>query len=97
MEANQGSPKRFIFFYLMKDLPEVIGSVVIAHIEYWKQCTLNHYLGGPFADRSGGMITFACDEIKRAEEIIAGDPFVTSDLLAQQWIKEWNIPLILKQ
>lgn len=33
------------------------------------------YLGGPFADRSGGLITFEASSPERAERMTAHDPF----------------------
>ena len=47
------------------------------------------YLGGPFADRSGGLITFQAGSIPEAERLVAHDPFVREDLLERRWVKEW--------
>jgi len=83
--------KRFAFFYFMKKEPEKIKAVVPLHIDYWHKLELNKYLGGPFADRSGGMITFEAESIEKAEEIANNDPFVSRDLLESRWIKEWIV------
>jgi hypothetical protein len=42
----------------MKKEADKIQSVVPLHVEYWRQRNLKGYMGGPFADRSGGLITF---------------------------------------
>jgi uncharacterized protein YciI len=46
--------------------------------------------GGPFGDRSGGLITFVVDEPIQAEVAIAGDPFVREGLLEHYWLKPWE-------
>lgn len=48
-------------------------------------------MGGPFADRSGGLISFAASSIEDATEIILRDPFMLEDLIAEKWIKEWIV------
>jgi uncharacterized protein YciI len=48
-------------------------------------------MGGPFADRSGGLITFEAESIEEATRIITSGPFVTKDLLEDKWIKEWIV------
>ena len=83
--------KRFVFFYFMKKEPEKIKAAVPSHIEYWYKLKLNNYLGGPFADRSGGMITFEAGSIEEATKITDNDPFVIQDLLESKWLKEWVV------
>jgi hypothetical protein len=48
-------------------------------------------LGGPFADRSGGLITFEGASVEEAERLVSDDPFVREDLLETHWVKEWTI------
>ena len=48
-------------------------------------------MGGPFADRTGGLITFAATSLGDAQQIIKHDPFVAEQLIEQSWIKEWLI------
>lgn len=43
----------------MKDESEKIGRIVPEHIAYWRNCNALGYKGWPFADRSGGMISFS--------------------------------------
>ncbi|UCH65821.1 MAG: hypothetical protein JSW63_01425 [Ignavibacterium sp.] len=81
--------KRFAYFYLMKREPEKIKKIVPAHIDYWGNYKQENYLGGPFADRSGGLITFDASDINEAANIIKNDPFALNDLLESRWIKEW--------
>ncbi len=83
--------KRFVYFYFMKNEPDRIGKVVPSHIKYWKEAKTNDYLGGPFSDRTGGMISFTANSIEEATEIILKDPFVLEDILADKWIKEWIV------
>jgi uncharacterized protein YciI len=46
-------------------------------------------VGGPFADRSGGLITFEAESLEAAERIIAADPFVREELLEGSVVKVW--------
>jgi uncharacterized protein YciI len=49
------------------------------------------YLGGPFGDRSGGLITFETGSANEAERLVANDPFVREDLLEGRWVREWMV------
>lgn len=82
---------RFVYFYLMKNEPEKIQSAVPLHVEYWKKCNPKGYMGGPFADRSGGLITFETDGLEEATRMIMSDPFVLGDVLENKWIREWSV------
>jgi uncharacterized protein YciI len=46
-------------------------------------------VGGPFADRWAGLITFEADSFEQAEGIIAADPFVQEELLESSVVKQW--------
>ena len=81
--------RKFAYFYFMKNEPDKIGSHVPAHIAYWKNAKLPSYSGGPFADRTGGLIIFDAEDLPKAEEIVNKDPFVTADLIENGWVKEW--------
>ena len=81
--------KRFIFFYFNRFEPEKIRQVVPAHVQYWKTADLENYSGGPFSDRTGGLISFSASSLEEASRIIHQDPFVLEDLVAEKWIKEW--------
>jgi len=73
----------------MKDEPDRIREVVPSHIAYWKNSELGKYIGGPFADRTGGSISFEAPGLDEATAIIEKDPFVVHGLLAEKWVKEW--------
>ncbi len=81
--------RRFVYFYFNRSAPERIRQVVPAHVRYWQTARLTDYQGGPFADRSGGLITFAAQDLQQAMDITLQDPFVVEDLIAEKWIKEW--------
>jgi uncharacterized protein YciI len=83
--------KRYVYFYFMKNDPDKARSIVPSHVAYWKERNPEGYLGGPFADRSGGLITFEAENVEEANRIIADDPFVLENLLEERWIKEWMV------
>ena len=52
---------------------------------------LRGYLGGPFADRSGGLISFETNTHDDAARLVADDPFVREGLVERSWVKEWKV------
>lgn len=82
---------RFLYFYLMKDEPDRIRAIAPEHAAYWQRLELNGYLGGPFVDRFGGLITFDVQSLEQAEQLVARDPFLQQDLLQDHWVKEWMV------
>jgi uncharacterized protein YciI len=58
-------------------------------VKYWHSANLPDYQGGPFADHSGGLISFAAPSLEAAAALVVQDPFILADLLEQRWIKEW--------
>jgi len=46
-------------------------------------------MGGPFGDRTGGLISFVAPSLQDATEIILQDPFIVENLISEKWIKEW--------
>jgi uncharacterized protein YciI len=82
---------RFLYFYFNRNEPEKIRQMIPAHVEYWKAARLTGYMGGPFADRTGGLISFVASSLEEATEIILQDPFVLEDLIDQRWIKQWIV------
>jgi uncharacterized protein YciI len=80
---------RDAYFYFMKSEPERVRTVAPHHAAYWRGLALPDYRGGPFADRSGGLILFDSNSAHEAEEVVAGDPFVHERLLERHWVKEW--------
>ena len=79
----------FVFAYMMSDNPDKIKESVPLHIEHWKSQSFEYYKGGPYADRSGGLITFSASNIDEAESIASKDPFVANEVLDHYAIKEW--------
>jgi hypothetical protein len=82
---------RFAFFYFMKGDPERIREIAPRHSEYWKLLAPPDYKGGPFTDRSGGLITFSASSETEAEQMVSDDPFMIADLLTQHWLKPWEV------
>jgi uncharacterized protein YciI len=82
---------RFAHFYFMKNEPARIQAVAPRHHEYWARLRLAGYSGGPFADRSGGLITFEAQDADHARRLVANDPFVLEDILESRWLKEWAV------
>lgn len=80
---------RIVHIYSMREDAERIRKVGPEHAAYWRTLDLPGYLGGPFDDRSGGVISFETNSITRAERLIADDPFVVEDLLESSSIKRW--------
>ena len=81
--------KKFVYIYFMKNMPEKIGEAVPLHIAYWKNQKLDDYSGGPFADRTGGLIMFESSDIEKAIELTEKDPFIEHDVIDSKWVKEW--------
>ncbi|NOZ00292.1 MAG: hypothetical protein GXP54_00185 [Deltaproteobacteria bacterium] len=81
--------KHFAFIYFMKPDPEAIRATVPTHVAHWKNADVTDYRGGPFADRSGGLITFSTESADRAAALTRNDPFVEKGLLENYWLKEW--------
>jgi uncharacterized protein YciI len=91
MDSTQMTQKRFVYFYFNRDDPPRIRQCVPAHVEYWRSANLKGYEGGPFTDRSGGLISFAAASLDEATALILADPFVVENLVSQSWIKEWIV------
>lgn len=81
--------KHYAFIYFMKNNPEKIRDVIPAHIDYWKNRKPINYSGGPFSDRSGGLILFEAENLETATELAMNDPFVVKGVIETNWIKEW--------
>jgi uncharacterized protein YciI len=85
-----GELMKIVYFYSMKHEPDAIRAVAPAHAAYWRDLGLREYVGGPFADRSGGLITFAAGSAEEAERLITADPFSVEGLLEDSIVKEWT-------
>jgi hypothetical protein len=80
---------RIAYLYWMKDDPDRVRTIAPQHASYWRDLGLPGYVGGPFADRSGGLITFEAGSLEAAERIVAADPFVREELLDSSVLKQW--------
>ena len=49
------------------------------------------YEGGPFEDRSGGLIVVECGSLDDARGYVSSDPFVAHGLLHALWLKQWSV------
>ena len=83
---------RIAYFNVMRTDPNRVRAVAPEHAVYWHDVDPPAYLGGPMADRSGGLITFDATSIEEAEQLVAGDPFVRADLPFGAW-KATSAPL----
>lgn len=81
---------RIAYFYLMTSDTAQIRMVAPAHAAFWRDLQLPEYCGGPFEDRSGGLILFDALDLQVAQDLVSRDPFVRNGLVAQQWIKVWS-------
>jgi uncharacterized protein YciI len=82
---------RFAYGYVMAQEPERVREMAPVHVAYWGAASLDHYLGGPFGDRTGGLITFDVETQELARQLAAGDPFRRARLLDSYWLKEWAV------
>lgn len=81
---------RYAYFYFMRPDGDRIPAVAPEHVTHWHALGLDDYLGGPFEDRSGSLITFRAEDAAQAERAVAGDPFVKDGLLETYWLKRWS-------
>ena len=72
---------RYAYFYFMGTDADRVRATAPAHAAYWRDLGLDDYVGGPFEDRGGGLITFRVDSAAQADSAVAADPFVTTGLL----------------
>jgi uncharacterized protein YciI len=91
MDNTQNIDRRFLYFYFNRTEPEKIRRVVPAHVQYWNAANLQGYVGGPFTDHTGGLISFVAASLEEATTTVQQDPFVLEDLIEQRWIKEWAV------
>jgi uncharacterized protein YciI len=73
----------------MKDEADEVRLAVPSHVSHWRELHVSGYLGGPFEDRTGGLIIFETDDAAQAEQAVETDPFVEQQLLDVYWLKEW--------
>lgn len=81
---------RFAYFYFMADDPGRVRALAPRHTTHWHGLNLKDYSGGPFADWTGGLITFVVDDAAEADAAVAADPFVREAVLDRYWLKRWD-------
>jgi uncharacterized protein YciI len=81
---------RYAYVYDMAGDPELIRATAPHHTDYWRSLALPGYAGGPFADRSGGLITFLADDEGEARQAVAGDPFTRAAVIGESRLKAWQ-------
>lgn len=86
---GQTMQKHYVYFYFTDSNNIHIKDIIRKHIEYWKDQKPENYQGGPFSDRSGGMISFTAENFETAQNLALGDPFVTEKVVKKSWLKEW--------
>jgi hypothetical protein len=80
---------RFVYCYWMTEDPGEIQRTAAEHAAYWLRLGLPEYVGGPFGDRSGGLITFEAPAKERADQLVSDDPFQRAGLIGDWWLKVW--------
>ena len=90
-KTHSKTAMRWSYVYFMKDNPDRVAAVAPKHAAYWRGLGLREYLGGPFADRSGGLISFETDSHDDAAQLVADDPFVREGLVERSWLKDWRV------
>ena len=90
-DGTGGNADRIAYFYVMKDDPIGSEPSALTTSAYWHALDPPGYVGGPMADRSGGLIKFEAGSIEEAERLAAGDPFVRAELLESSWLREWSV------
>jgi hypothetical protein len=80
---------RFVYCYWMKEDPGGVQQAAPKHAAYWHRLGLPDYVGGPFGDRSGGLVSFEAATGELAAQLVAGDPFQTAGLINDWWLKVW--------
>jgi hypothetical protein len=80
----------FLYFCLMRTWPIACERSRLI-MRRTRDLALQDFAGGPFADRSGGLITFDIASGEEAERLVADDPFLREDLLERHWLEQWMI------
>lgn len=80
---------QYAYFYLMRADAMGIPEAVPDHVAHWRGLGLDDYIGGPFEDRTGGLIMFHAEGTSRAEQAVKTDPFVGRGLVEAYWLKRW--------
>jgi uncharacterized protein YciI len=79
----------WVYVYLMRDEAARVREVAPQHAQYWSE-TGSAERGGPFSDRSGGLIIFDAADEDAAERMVAADAFQREALLEEWWLNAWE-------
>jgi uncharacterized protein YciI len=83
--------KSYAYFYTMSDDANRIRELAPAHVAYWHELSPDNYQGGPFSDKSGGIITFEAENDRIADCYVINDPFYAGNVFSESKLKEWII------
>ena len=77
---------QFLYFYIMDSTKaDKIKEIAKSHAAYWHSINPDSYKGGPFSDKSGGLITFKSNSYIDAKKLNLNHVF------DKKWFKEWEI------
>jgi hypothetical protein len=62
------------YFYFMRNDADRVGATAPHHAAHWRELGMDDYAGGPFEDRSGGLITFRAESDDQADSAVALTP-----------------------
>lgn len=73
--------------------PEQIAEVRPSHREYLAGLLEKGklYKSGPFADDSGAVIIYQCQDLPEGQMLLGNDPFVQHGIVSNATVKEWKI------
>ena len=80
--------KRYAYIFFLKPNYDKIKQTVPQHADYWKNSDVEDYMGGTFADDSGGFISFSANGLEEVSEIILNDPLNKQNLIENRLIKD---------
>jgi uncharacterized protein YciI len=80
---------QYAYFYLMRTDEAGVSEAVADHVAHWRELGLDDYVGGPFEDRTGGLITFRAEGSRQAEQAVDTDPFIGRGLVEAYWLERW--------
>ena len=60
---------RFAYIYFMRDDPDRVRAAVPKHVSHWHGLVLSGYVGSPFEDHTGGLITFDAEEDRARDAV----------------------------
>jgi uncharacterized protein YciI len=83
--------KRYTYIIFLKHNYDKINQTVPQHTKYWESSGLEDLMGGVFADKTGGIVSFRAENLDQISDIILNDPLNKQNLVENRLIKEWMI------